>query len=177
VLRPHNPGEEQCAGHEVRTDQTRVVRSRPSLPQTPILYRTDSKRGDPMFREDQCTLCGDCLAECLYIQIGEEESRREFQNLINGKPSRVISECVSCMACDELCPEKANPFSLIIRRQEESGEFNRFEKIRDNMKGAYSIPTTIQKGARGGPPSLISAPSTQCSPGYSMAHSSMVRPS
>lgn len=104
-----------------------------------------------MFREDHCTVCGDCLTGCLYIEIDKEESRQEFKKLIDGKPSRIISECVSCMGCDEMCPEKANPFSLIIRRQEESAEFNRFEKARSNMEGAYSIPSTVQKGSESGP--------------------------
>lgn len=104
-----------------------------------------------MFKEDKCTVCGECLSRCQYIGIDEEESRQEFQNLIDGEPSRIIAECVSCMGCDEICPEEANPFSLIVRRQEESAQFDRFEKARDNMEGAYSIPSTIQRGSDTGP--------------------------
>jgi len=104
-----------------------------------------------MFREDFCTVCGDCLIWCPYIEIGEEESKKEFQKLINGKPSRIVSECVSCMGCNEICPEKANPFSLIVKRQEEQNEAARFEKAKINMEGAYSMPSEIQKGAEDGP--------------------------
>ncbi|MFC1821438.1 heterodisulfide reductase-related iron-sulfur binding cluster [Thermodesulfobacteriota bacterium] len=104
-----------------------------------------------MFQENNCTVCGDCLTWCPYFEIGEGESREEFQKLIEGKPTRVISECISCMGCDEICPEKANPFSLIIRRQEEQGEANRFKQIRRNMEAAYGIPSEIQKGVEGGP--------------------------
>lgn len=104
-----------------------------------------------MFQEDRCTVCGDCLTWCPYIEIGEEEAKEEFQNMIQGKPSRVVSQCISCMGCDEICPEKANPFSLIVRRQEEQGEADRFEKARKNMEGAYSLPSEIQKGIEGGP--------------------------
>jgi len=104
-----------------------------------------------MFQEENCTVCGDCLTWCPYIEIDTEESEKEFQKLIDGDPSRIVSECVSCMGCDEMCPEKANPFSLIIKRQEDSGEFNRFEKARSNMERAYSMPSEIQEGGEGGP--------------------------
>lgn len=104
-----------------------------------------------MFREDHCTVCGECLSWCPYIEIEAEESKTEFQRMINGEPSRIVTECISCMGCDEICPEKANPFSLIIRRQEESAEFNRFEKARSRMEGAYSMPSTVQRGSESGP--------------------------
>ncbi|MCP4753257.1 MAG: (Fe-S)-binding protein [Proteobacteria bacterium] len=103
-----------------------------------------------MFREEKCTVCGDCLTWCPYIEIDAEDSEREFRKLIDGDTSRIVSECVSCMGCDEICPEKANPFSLIINRQEETGEFNRFEKARNNMAFAYNVPTEIEEG-NGGP--------------------------
>ena len=104
-----------------------------------------------MFKEDRCTVCGECLTWCPYMEMGEDEGKEEFQNMIQGKSSRVISQCVSCMGCDEICPEKANPFSLIVKRQEEQSEADRFEKARKNMEGAYSIPSEIQKGIEGGP--------------------------
>jgi Fe-S oxidoreductase len=85
------------------------------------------------------------------MEIGEEEAPDEFQKLMDGKPSRVVSQCVSCMGCDEICPEKANPFSLIIKRQEEQDEVARFQKARENMELAYSMPSEIQQGVEGGP--------------------------
>jgi len=110
-----------------------------------------SLAGIDRFQEDRCTRCGECLIRCQYIQIEAQESRQAFQDLIDGRPSRVISECVSCMACDELCPEGANPFSLIVKRQEESGESKRFEQYGSNMKHAYRMPSRIQKGTAPGP--------------------------
>jgi len=104
-----------------------------------------------VFQEDLCTACGECLTQCHYIDIDAEESRLEFRKLIDGEASRIVSECVSCMGCDEICPEEANPFSLIIHRQEASGEFNRFEKARGNMAGAYSMPSTVHRGSGTGP--------------------------
>ena len=60
-----------------------------------------------MFKEDQCTVCGECLTFCPYIEISEEEAKEEFRKVIDGEASRVVSECVSCMGCDEICQEKA----------------------------------------------------------------------
>jgi Fe-S oxidoreductase len=104
-----------------------------------------------MFNEARCTGCGECLTWCPYIEIGAEEARDEFRKLMAGEPTRVISECVSCMGCDEICPERANPFSLIVRRQEAQGEFNRFEQARNTMEFAYSLPSETQQGVEGGP--------------------------
>ncbi len=104
-----------------------------------------------MFLTDSCTSCGDCLSSCLYIDIDGEEAKKEFKRLIDGKPSLVISQCVSCMACDEICPEKANPFSLIVKRQEEQNEIERFGKARKMMEEAYAVPSKIVRGGDNGP--------------------------
>jgi Fe-S oxidoreductase len=104
-----------------------------------------------MFKKDLCTVCGDCLSWCPYIDIDGEAAKVEFQKLINGEPSGIISQCVSCMGCEEICPEAAYPFSLILKRQEEQNEAARFEKARKNMEGAYRIPTEIKQGIDGKP--------------------------
>lgn len=104
-----------------------------------------------MFQKEQCTVCGECLTWCPYIEIEESEAGKEFQKLIDGEASRVIAECVSCMGCDEICPEKANPFSLIIQRQEEQDEAARFGQAQTRMLGSYNMPSEIQKGAEDGP--------------------------
>ncbi|MFO7964270.1 MAG: (Fe-S)-binding protein [Desulfobacterales bacterium] len=97
-----------------------------------------------MFKEDRCTLCGECLMWCPYIDISEEESKIQIEHLIKGDTSRIISECISCMGCSEICPEGADPFSLIVKRQEEQGEGLRFEQPEQNMEMAYRLPAEIQ---------------------------------
>jgi len=104
-----------------------------------------------MFLPDSCTLCGDCLSSCFYIDVKGEEAKKEFKRLIDGESSSVISQCVSCMACDEICPEKANPFSLMVKRQEEHNEIARFKKARKLMEEAYAVPSKIKKGSDNGP--------------------------
>ncbi|MBU2550484.1 MAG: (Fe-S)-binding protein [Proteobacteria bacterium] len=104
-----------------------------------------------MFKAEQCTVCGECLTWCPYMEMSEEEARREFRKLIDGESTPVAAQCVSCMGCDEICPERANPFSLIIQRQEEQGEFNRFPEAKARMELAYSLPSEVRPGAPGGP--------------------------
>ena len=104
-----------------------------------------------MFKKDLCTGCGECLSWCSYIDIEGEEAKEEFQKLINGEPSEIVSQCVSCMGCEEICPEGAYPFSLILKRQEEQNEAARFEKAKKNMEGAYQIPSEIERGTEGKP--------------------------
>ena len=104
-----------------------------------------------MFREERCTVCGECLTWCPYMEISESEAKTEFKKLIQGEPTPVVTQCVSCMGCDEICPERANPFSLILKRQEEAGEFKRFEQACKNLEFAYSLPMEIEQGAPDGP--------------------------
>lgn len=104
-----------------------------------------------MFRENQCTVCGECLTWCPYMEMDEEKAKEEFRNLIDGRPSRVISGCISCMGCAEICPEQANPFSLILKRQEEQNESARFEQAKTRMQAAYTVVSEVHKGEGGGP--------------------------
>jgi len=104
-----------------------------------------------MFHEEKCTLCGKCLMECPYLAYPEEKAKSEFKKLIDGEATPVTSECITCVACNMICPEGANPFDLINERQEETGTF----KVKDqalNMMGMASlIPTEIIRGEPGKP--------------------------
>lgn len=104
-----------------------------------------------MFYEDRCTACGECLEWCPYMEIGRDRSREEFERLLKGQPSKVASKCVSCMGCDEICPEGANPFSLIVKRQEEQGEAAHFEMGRKYFEEACALPSEVKKGDEDGP--------------------------
>ena len=73
-----------------------------------------------MFHEDKCDLCGDCLAECKYIDYDRKAAIAEFSALIEGRPTNILKECITCAACNEICPQDANPFDLICRTQEET---------------------------------------------------------
>jgi Fe-S oxidoreductase len=71
----------------------------------------------PAFREDLCNQCGICLNQCPVMQLSLEEARDEIKNLIEGKDSQyALFKCNSCVSCNLICPEQANPYQLILER-------------------------------------------------------------
>lgn len=104
-----------------------------------------------MFFDERCDLCGQCLSKCPYLLLDEEEARVEFARMIHGEETPVISRCVSCLACDEICPTGANPSSLIFRRQEERQEIVRFPIGQKRFEEAASLPSSVERGEPGGP--------------------------
>lgn len=90
-----------------------------------------------MFREANCDLCGDCLDLCKNIDFGDKENAsREFEKLIKGEKVDWLNDCITCMACDEYCAKDANPFSLILQRLEEDGNFTD-PQVRQDMAARF----------------------------------------
>ena len=73
------------------------------------------------FDENTCLACEtrDCLTKCGYMDIDEETAGIEMENIIKGRDSFVLHNCVTCYACEEYCPMGNHPFYLIVSRQEE----------------------------------------------------------
>lgn len=77
-----------------------------------------------MFDDSNCNECEniDCLTRCQWIDFDNvEEAREEMFKMIKGEDSRVLNECVTCFACDEMCREYAydsHPFDLFVNLQE-----------------------------------------------------------
>ena len=74
-----------------------------------------------MFDSSSCMECKniDCLTRCQWIEFENlEEARSEREKLNKGENSRVLSECVTCFACDEYCIHNSHPFDLITELQE-----------------------------------------------------------
>ncbi len=69
------------------------------------------------FNEEKCDLCGQCFHLCPVLQLSLEESKKEIKSLIEGKESKyVLSKCNTCFSCNLYCPQKANPYQLILER-------------------------------------------------------------
>jgi len=68
------------------------------------------------YLEDSCRECGICLTRCPVMKMSPGEAKREIRNLRQGKPSRVLKECTSCLDCDFFCPNGCNPGELILNR-------------------------------------------------------------
>ncbi|MBN1289614.1 MAG: (Fe-S)-binding protein [Actinobacteria bacterium] len=74
-----------------------------------------------MFNAEKCDLCGDCLVLCPYVDYDREEAVEQFRLLMEDETPKILSECVTCAGCNEFCEKGANPFDLILARQEQTG--------------------------------------------------------
>jgi len=80
-----------------------------------------------MFDKSNCVNCEkiNCLTRCQWIEINNiDDARIEMSKMINGEDSHVLSECVTCFACDEYCPYHSHPFDLITNLQEKYNSLN-----------------------------------------------------
>ncbi len=76
-----------------------------------------------MFKRDLCDLCGDCLVECQWIDVERDQAIEWLKAMMEGKPAPMLEQCITCYACNEICPQKANPFDLIAALQERFSTF------------------------------------------------------
>jgi Fe-S oxidoreductase len=75
----------------------------------------ESRTPRPYLR-DSCEQCGTCLSLCPVMNLPIEQARTEIANLREGRPSRVLKRCTTCLDCDFFCPNGCNPGELIINR-------------------------------------------------------------
>lgn len=104
-----------------------------------------------MFIGDNCDLCGDCVFLCPYVDYDREESIEQFRRLMEGATPEIVSQCVTCVACNQFCEKGANPFDLILERQEETGVLNIPEKNTEMFRNLPSAPSQVIPGEEGRP--------------------------
>ena len=75
------------------------------------------------FKEDLCDLCGDCLVKCQWISVDRAQAVEWIRAMMDGRQTPVLHQCITCFACNEICPRGANPFDLIARLQEQYDVF------------------------------------------------------
>lgn len=69
------------------------------------------------FNKESCDLCGLCLNKCPVMHLSIEEAKEEIKRLITSKESKyALSKCNSCVSCNLICPQQANPYQLILER-------------------------------------------------------------
>jgi len=74
-----------------------------------------------MFEMSQCDECGTCFMQCQYVNFSREKAIHEIHALKKGDNPDILKECITCMACNEYCPNGANPYDLILRVHKERG--------------------------------------------------------
>jgi Fe-S oxidoreductase len=70
---------------------------------------------------------------------------------MKGNPSNVVKECVTCAACNEICPQGANPFDLICRTQEETNALEVPEAVVEGFALMCKGENEIKRGLPGKP--------------------------
>lgn len=71
-----------------------------------------------MFHKERCDLCGDCLVKCQWIDTDKHQAADWITEMTAGNHTPVVDACITCYACNEICPTHANPFDLIAGLQE-----------------------------------------------------------
>lgn len=104
-----------------------------------------------MFHKDKCDLCGDCLVECKYTEYVRKSAIEEMTALIHGRPTNIVKECITCAACNEICPQGANPFDLICKTMEKTGSLELPESIVQMYETRVQMSSEVRKGKPGKP--------------------------
>ncbi len=100
-----------------------------------------------MFDREKCILCGDCLVECRYNEYDREGAIEEMTALVEGRSADILKNCVTCMSCNQVCPQGANPFHLICDMQEKTGAIELPEVVTQMLEVRLQAPSEVRKGA------------------------------
>jgi len=96
-----------------------------------------------MFKADLCDLCGDCLVKCQWIKADKDQAVEWMKSMMAGQRTPVLHQCITCYACNEICPKKANPFDLVAELQEKYHVFvNEETAVAEEAKYAFTKALT-----------------------------------
>ncbi|MEW6669476.1 MAG: heterodisulfide reductase-related iron-sulfur binding cluster [Thermodesulfobacteriota bacterium] len=75
------------------------------------------------FDPQVCMTCEtrDCIRRCQYVRLDRERAGEEIGKILRGEDSILLTECVTCFACEEYCPRRNHPFYRIAELQESKG--------------------------------------------------------
>ena len=104
-----------------------------------------------MFNPGKCDLCGDCLVLCPYVDYDRDEAVEQFRRLMGGETPPIVGRCVTCVACNQFCEKGANPFDLILERQEETGVLDIPEQNTELFRNLPKAPSEVIAGEAGKP--------------------------
>ncbi len=75
------------------------------------------------FDKNICYSCEtiDCLVKCQYLRFNIATAKKEKLKILKGEDTFILTECVTCYACEEYCLKGNHPFFQIVELQEEKG--------------------------------------------------------
>ncbi len=85
-----------------------------------------------MFKKELCDFCGDCLTECQWMNVEREQASEWIEEMMEGRHTPAVDNCITCYACNEICPQGANPFDLIAELQEKYRALSSEETVKSN---------------------------------------------
>ncbi len=71
-----------------------------------------------VFQKENCDLCGDCLTRCQWMEVDQDQAVAWMKAMMAGEHTPAVDQCITCYACNEVCPKDAEPFYLIAGLQE-----------------------------------------------------------
>ena len=104
-----------------------------------------------MWNPEKCDRCGDCFVECLYVDWDRDKAVQEITKLIEKGESEILTECVTCCGCNEYCEKGANPWDLILDRQDATSCLPILPKAPAMFEMAATSPSSVVKGEPGKP--------------------------
>ncbi|MHA1897775.1 MAG: (Fe-S)-binding protein, partial [Promethearchaeota archaeon] len=98
------------------------------------------------FQYDKCTECGLCFNKCTVLSLPLSEAITEIKKLKNGIYSKkVIDKCTGCMACNVICPNDADPYTLIVSFWKDRYEEKGLPSLAENILPMWKKPNIFSK--------------------------------
>jgi Fe-S oxidoreductase len=103
------------------------------------------------FNLAKCDCCGECFESCHYTPYDRPGAAEQMRKLVAGENAEIITECVTCAACNTYCEKGANPFDLLLMRQEASGLYKTTPSYQALIDTLDQQPGEIIRGKTGQP--------------------------
>lgn len=114
------------------------------------------------FNLAKCDFCGDCFDLCKYTDYDKEGAAAQMRKLVNGEVAPIVTECVTCAACNEYCAKGANPFDLLLHFQEKDDNYKTTPSYYHLIEVIDKSPGEVVKGEEGKP--VINICAVDCIP-------------
>lgn len=103
------------------------------------------------FNLARCDYCGDCFSRCKYTNYDAAGAAAQMRKLVAGEVAEILTECVTCAACNTYCVKGANPFDLLLQRMEQTGVYQTTPLYKQLVDTIDQTPGVVRPGKPGGP--------------------------